>query len=241
MKKKKIEFSHSTRCMLYSLLVASIFIIFCLFFLNLKPQFTIYKEECTNESYCIYQSTDNSNLIFLKNGCKEGCITLSTLLNNTSQTQKCLDSCNNYQNIPVHICSIEYKCNKVEVDEIEYCEPEFIAKGYNSSCGAYGYIKKSDLTKEWLDENCEILEWKDFYSIVFITNQDFTECPECVIKKDSAYYTTLNSNPKYVKKSFYQCIDNNKYNKWTGKKGLGYECDKPIKYKCFENYFVEVK
>lgn len=152
--KKKKEKSDKIQTIMAGILVLIIMsaLIFYVIYSYSKTDFTIYKEECRNET------KDELALNFvlkLDTNYPEININISALklYNNLDE---------NYQLECLGIlCSVyniinEEVCDKVEVDEIEYCkENSFISGNLKITYEPICIINKKDLTTDWLNSNCE--------------------------------------------------------------------------------------
>ena len=154
--------------------------------LTKNDYFTIYKEECRNETVKINPHTE---FIIKKVG-------YGDLIFNFEE--------------PTEIESLSYKkevCEKVEVNEIRVYNQKQICHIYYNDRGSYcdisekqldKIILKQDLTKEWLEENCECS--KRLYcrmgicysSKVYDLNEEEENMIKCFKYKCGDYYVEVN-------------------------------------------------
>jgi|GEM_PF-4183107 len=113
---------------------------------NVKSEFTITKNECRNETQCLYTNLDY-NMSFTANACIHNPLILNKVV---------------YDMGEIKIIEV---CSKVEVDvsdlKNDYCtgfaELNKVMDVRNSAIQRDKCLNEK-ITKEWLDENCECIE-----------------------------------------------------------------------------------
>lgn len=130
-------------------------------YINPKPEYNIIKEVCVNET--------NEFSPLAINSCSLGCLKFKIIINSSIEYYNlCKSFCLNELNLTIQ------KCSRVEVDKIEKCVPFNESSCVFQGCiveidgeevaeikdGKYCIkISKSDLTQDWLDGNCECIDY----------------------------------------------------------------------------------
>lgn len=259
-KKSVIEF-----ILTYGWIILAAIVLICILahFGVFNNQYTIYKNECTNVTNNIKYTLNDFHVIdcpkqFLETVCYDNNNNVIIDLKCLKTNIKCLSPYDNSNyliletddnyganfvilardtlkilpefygysiygdynlDFPTKENKIEEVCNKVEVNE-----KESLCYDYNVGevrlCKSWEYesisnLEKIKLSKEWLDENCECQKYYNYWA-----NAD----------------TLISSKEEYENLSNFYC--NECDNCIHGCKEL--KSIKCQKYKCFENYFIEV-
>lgn len=210
-----------------------------------NPQFTIYKEECKNISVIIGKECNlqecNGSVYIEDVDVVYSCYDDRYKINFPCDSDVCYYEgikIKPFEKLEIEVCKniekINEVCNKVEVDKIEYTN-EILANDYECQRNCWNKYSEQWNKEEWnkCDEKCywSILR-EETISKKEITKEWLDEKCKCDFKCDPGERLV-----KDKKNEFYclreESFDNGDFNReW-----YRIDCKR---YKCFEDYFVEV-